>query len=107
MNGILLNDFTNKALVYSIHVKENGSWKCMYVGQTQADTSRNRIRNHLFKKDHRTGSMLEKIKSIYKTQKIGISAVEIQPAIIRHPVESIIIAKNYGELLQWNKDGTK
>ncbi len=60
---------------------------------------------HLIAKDHRTGSMLEAVKTaVAAQQKIGVSFIKVQPESLRLFVEETIIAKHKDEL-PWNTHG--
>ena len=107
LNTNLLNKISRKGGVYLIFIKASKSktWLPVYIGQTKSNYSRQRLRNHLFKKDPRTGSQLESVKkSLLKEQSIGVNFVEIVPEILRHVVEEVLIRK-YGQKLDWNKQG--
>ena len=74
LNRDLLKDISGNALVYAIHVHDGRTWQVKYIGQTQAKTSRQRIRNHHFKKNYRPGSQLARImESETNGLDIGIS----------------------------------
>lgn len=107
LNMNLLKKISGKGGVYLIFIKASKSktWLPVYIGQTKSNYSRQRLRNHLFKKDPRTGSQLENVKeSISRKQSIGVNFVEIVPEILRHVVEEVLI-KRYGQKLDWNKQG--
>ena len=107
LNTNLLNKISRKGGVYLIFIKASKSKTLLpvYIGQTKSNYSRQRLRNHLFKKDPRTGSQLESVKkSLLKEQSIGVNFVEIVPEILRHVVEEVLIRK-YGQKLDWNKQG--
>ena len=106
-NTNFLKKISGKGGVYLIFTKNSNTsnWLPVYLGQTKSNYSRQRLRNHLFKKDPRTGSQLDNIKkSLSKKQIIGVNFVEIMPEILRHSVEEVLI-KKYGEKLDWNKQG--
>ena len=105
LNSELLKDVSGSTLVYAIHTRENRTWQLKYIGQTQSKTSRQRIRNHLFKKNYRTGSQLDHLKAdVASNIDIGVSYVQIEPPYMRHPVEEILISK-FNQQLEWNKQG--
>jgi hypothetical protein len=96
----LLVNVSKRALIYAIHEEIESKWHLTYIGQTQAKTSRQRIRNHLFKKHEETGSKLAKVtECIKKAHKIGISIVEMEPDYMRLPIEEILIEEKKPE---WN-----
>lgn len=107
LNTNLLKKISRKGGVYLIFTKPSNTseWFPVYLGQTKSNYSRQRLRNHLFKKDPRTGSQLENVKkSLLKNRSIGVNFVEIAPEILRHVVEEVLI-KKYGQKLDWNKQG--
>jgi len=106
-NMDFLNKISRKGGVYLIFTRNSNTndWLPIYLGQTKSNYSRQRLRNHLFKKDPRTGSQLENVKdSLLKKHSIGVNFVEIVPEILRHSVEEVLI-KKYGNKLNWNKNG--
>lgn len=100
----LLDAYSRKGGVYLISIIESSVWKPIYLGQTKSTYSRQRLRNHLFKKDKRTGSVLERIKELPLSTKVSISFIQIEPEILRHAVEEYLI-KQKTEILSWNRQG--
>ena len=106
-NTAFLKKISKKGGVYLIFTKHSNTsnWSPVYLGQTKSNYSRQRLRNHLFKKDPRTGSQLGNIKkSLSRKHVIGVNFIEIVPEILRHAVEEVLI-KKHKENLAWNKHG--
>lgn len=102
-----LKKISRKGGVYLIFIKNKNTeeWFPVYLGQTKLHYSRQRLKNHLFDKDLRTGSQLENVKSsLSESCSIGVNFTEIVPEILRHTVEEVLI-KKYGVQLKWNKHG--
>ena len=79
----------------------------MYVGERKSIGLRDRITQHLIDKDHRTGSMLEAVKTAVSAgQRVGLSFVKVDPESLRLYVEETIIStcKKEGKL-PWNTHG--
>lgn len=109
-NKDLLKTLNGNANIYAIFVRERGSrslWEKMYVGQRQSRYMRDRIREHLIKKNYQTGSVLEKIKTAVSLNKeVGISFINVIPDSLRLFVEDEIIRANKNTL-EWNSQGKK
>jgi hypothetical protein len=105
-NEQILKSVSGKFGVYALFEKNKSKvWDVKYIGHTNAKYARQRIRNHLIKKDVRTGAQLSSIQnSVLIGNKIGISFLEIHPGYLRHVVEELLIHK-YSERLAWNERG--
>lgn len=64
-NEALLANASRKANVYMLFTAKKGStdYKLRYIGKTTQKLARQRLRNHLFKKNEGTGAKLEAVKS--------------------------------------------
>lgn len=105
LNADFLDRVTHRDLVYAIHLRSTAEWNVVYVGHTQATTSRQRIRNHLFKKHPKTGAQLSKVlDAVRHGSEIGMSFVAVDPPYIRCAVECRVIELLSGTLT-WNVHG--
>jgi len=107
-NETFLKTLRHRANVYALSVRpsgENQNWRPVYVGERKSAGLRDRITQHLITKDHRTGSMLEAVKTaVAAGQEIGVSFIKVEPESLRLFVEETIIAKHKNEL-PWNTHG--
>ena len=107
-NEAFLKTLRHRANVYALSVRslgENESWSTVYVGERKSPGLRERITQHLITKDHRTGSMLEAVKTaVAAGQEIGVSFIKVEPESLRLFVEETIISKHKQEL-PWNTQG--
>lgn len=107
-NHVLLKSLRHRANVYAIWVRDPARkepWRPVYVGERKSDGLRDRITQHLIAKDHRTGSMLEAIKTAVSSGKeIALSFLKVQPESLRLYIEETIISRNK-ENLPWNTHG--
>jgi hypothetical protein len=110
LNEEFLASLRHRANLYCIFVRAPGPdspWKPFYVGERKSTGLRERVTQHFIEKHHKTGSMLEAIKTaVASGQEIGFSFVKVQPDSLRLFVEETIIAewKKKGEL-PWNSHG--
>ncbi len=105
-NKNILSALKNNANVYAILSRERGSkWQRNYVGQRKSEGIRERIIQHLITKDHRTGSVLNKVKEVVSlNNEVGLSFIKVEPDSLRLFVEEVIIANNKQQL-RWNIHG--
>lgn len=107
-NEAFLKTLRHRANVYVLSVRplgENQNWSPVYVGERKSAGLRDRITQHLIKKNDRTGSMLEAVKTaVAAGQEIGVSFIKIEPESLRLFVEETIIAKHKTDL-PWNTHG--
>lgn len=106
MNNKLLSKIKNSANVYAIFVEErNGLWEPVYIGQRKASGIKERIIQHLIKKDKRTGSKLDNIKDcVNRGIGIGLKFIKVEPESMRLYIEEMLINNNKSRL-KWNKHG--
>ena len=96
-NEAFLKGAANKANVYAIFTKTKYGKKrsLRYIGQTVSTDAKARLRNHLFKKDERTGAKLRKVKEHVKAGgQVLVSWISIEPESLRHYVEEELIARH-------------
>lgn len=109
-NETFLKTLRHRGNIYCIFVGAAGksaNWQPMYVGERKSIGLRDRITQHLIDKDHRTGSMLEAVKTAVSAgQRVGLSFVKVDPESLRLYVEETIISacKKEGKL-PWNTHG--
>lgn len=108
VNKAILGSLRSKGNVYALYTKDknkNAPWVPMYVGQRKSASLRERLTQHLIRKDKRTGSMLEAVKTtVANRNRIAISYIKVEPESLRLYVEETIIAKWKGRL-RWNTHG--
>ena len=102
LNGLLKNG----ANIYALWVKKStkSPWKLMYIGQRKAESIYQRLVQHLFTKNKKTGSKLERIRAaLLRGEKIGVTVIHIEPDELRTSVEErlIRILREDG-LCEWN-----
>lgn len=105
-NDTLLGDIGGDANIYAIFTlgSDGEPWKLRYIGQTKAKLARTRLRNHLIKKNRKTGSKLDKVKKHVKNGgAVAVSWISIDPETLRHYVEAMLI-KGHPEA-DWNIQG--
>lgn len=106
-NSELFNAIKNRAIVYCIWEETKKQKTIAYIGHCCASCSSERIINHFFKKDRRTGSVLDKVKDSQKNGKnIGYSFIATEPSYMRYVLEDMLI-KKYATRLIWNKNNKK
>ena len=109
-NENFLESLTGNANLYAIFIRDRGVecfWEKKYVGHSNKSLMRGRIRAHLVKKDYRTGSVLEEIKTAVSLNKeVGLSFINVKPDSLRLFVEDEIIKTNK-KMLEWNRHGKK
>lgn len=106
-NSELFTAIKNKPLVYCIWEQSGKNRTKAYIGHSCASYSAERIINHFFKKDKRTGSVLEKVREALKNGKrIGFSFLTTEPSYMRYVLEDLLI-KEYSNELKWNKNNKK
>lgn len=105
-NDSFLKSLRGRANVYALYVRRlNEPWLPVYVGQSKNIGLRDRLTQHLISKDHRTGSMLEAVKTaVSMGEEIGVSLIKVEPESLRLYVEETIISMHKKEL-SWNTHG--
>jgi len=104
-NDTLLSNVAQKANVYGIFVAEKDSTEYIlkYIGKTTKGLARERLKNHLIKKQNKTGAKLSKvIDHVQGGGKIKIAWVALEPESLRNYVEEELIKKNNGA--NWNRE---
>lgn len=105
LNKILLKNVAGNYIIYCIWIGSNSqNLSPKYVGHAKSTISRQRIRNHLTKKNARTGAQLEMVKkALERKMSFGLTYLIIEPSYMRTSLEEWIINKNK-ETLTWNKN---
>ena len=104
-NEKLLSDAFRKANVYMLFtaIKGSSDYRLRYIGKTKRKLARQRIRNHLFKKNDGTGAKLEKVKLHVKSGgSVKISWVLIEPESLRNWAEEELIILH--PEADWNRE---
>ncbi|WP_115124738.1 hypothetical protein [Marinirhabdus gelatinilytica] len=99
----LIKQAESKPNLYGILTKKQfeNNWKLQYIGQRKAKYIRDRLRQHLIKKDIRTGAQLERVNQELKNGgDIGIKLFSVKPDELRQFYEQKLMNKI--ETL-WNK----
>lgn len=105
VNESTLSALSGKANVYAIFTapKNSDAFSLRYIGKTTKTLARQRIRNHLIKKDERTGAKLKEVERHIKAGgKLAISWVEIEPESLRNYIEEELIRRYPGA--SWNRE---
>jgi hypothetical protein len=105
-NQELLSDCARRDIVYMIsRGGSSGAWTPLYFGQSKAQYSRQRLRNHLFKKHRKTGSKLSSVQEIVRSgTQLAVSFCVVDPPWLRLPIEAILIEEHSNQL-SWNLQG--
>lgn len=108
LNAQFLTGLRNAGNVYALFLSEsnsNSNWIVKYVGERKSDGLRQRLTEHLIKKNHQTGSMLQNIQqAVSEGNRVSVAFIKVQPEALRLFVEESIISKNL-ENLPWNTHG--
>lgn len=96
--------------VYAIwtKTKSDTEWTLEYIGQRKRHACRERLKQHLFRKNGRTESKLRKVRDAVKASRlIGITTILVTPDELRTSVEQALIKKLEGKpgWLTWNSHG--
>ena len=95
-NHCLFSSLENSGNLYAIWIRLNccDDWTLKYVGKSEANRLKNRVKQHLVSKPNNTKSKLEKVKEAVRAGKhIGISWILVQPETLNASVESYIISQ--------------
>lgn len=104
-NHGLFDAVSGVANVYAIFtaLKNSNTFSLRYIGKTTRTLARQRIRNHLVKKNDKTGAKLTKIVAHVQTGgTVKIAWVKIEPESLRGYVEEELINR-HGEA-DWNRE---
>lgn len=104
-NQELLKKVSGSANLYAIFTAAWGSEEhsLRYVGKTTKKLARQRITNHLFRKDERTGSKLAQIIAhAYGGGTVEISWVQVEPESLRNYLEEELILRH--PEADWNRE---
>lgn len=107
-NEALLAQLRGGGNVYALFVADgpvSSEWVLRYVGERKSDGLRQRLTEHLIKKNAKTGSKLTDVQAAVSTGKrISVSFIKVAPEALRLYVEETIIAKHKA-MLPWNTHG--
>lgn len=108
LNETLLAQLRNAGNVYALFEADaptNSPWTLKYVGERKSDGLRQRLTEHLIKKNEKTGSKLAEIQAtVASGKRIAVSFIKVEPEALRLYVEETLIAK-YKTMLPWNTHG--
>lgn len=105
VNKSTLDAVSGSANVYAIFTAEKNSEEFLlrYIGKTKRKLARERIRNHLIKKNERTGAKLGNIvEHVNLGGSVKISWVKIEPESLRNYIEEELIARH--SEADWNRE---
>ncbi|MFY2825602.1 hypothetical protein [Ruegeria sp. MALMAid1280] len=88
--------------VYALWSKDQGTgyWQLRYIGQRKSKGIRERLCQHLFSKDRRTGAQLENVQMcLENNQDVGVSVIQVTPDEVRSAIEELLIKSNKPD---WN-----
>lgn len=108
LNSGLLDAVAKSANLYAIHVAPKGSsdYSLRYIGKTTRALARERVRNHLFKKNEQTGSKLSEVKRhVQAGGSIRMSWLSVEPESLRNYLEEELIRRNRSA--NWNRENAK
>lgn len=97
-----IDKMSSKPNIYGLLTKTDGSdWNLRYVGQRKAKDIKQRLKQHLIKKDQKTGAQLDKVKKELKSNvQLGIKLASVLPDELRHFYEEKLLQDI--ETLDWN-----
>jgi hypothetical protein len=108
VNEKFLSEASGVANVYAIFTapKTSDIYCLRYIGKTTRKLARQRLTNHLIKKDDGTGAKLAEIKShVLSGGSVKLSWIQIQPESLRNYVEEELIQKH--QEADWNRENKK
>jgi len=104
-NKNVLDSVSGVANVYAIFTAPNNSneFTLRYIGKTTRKLSRQRIRNHLIKKNAKTGAKLDNIVAhVQSGGFVKISWIKIEPESLRNYIEEELISRH--KEADWNSE---
>lgn len=107
-NQKLLKSVSGEANVYAIFTALSGTdeHSLRYVGKSTKKLARQRITNHLFRKDKRTGSKLAEVSAHAASGgSVQIAWLSVQPESLRNYLEEEIILRH--PEADWNRENKR
>lgn len=104
-NEQLLSDASGKTNVYMLYTatKRSTTYQLRYIGKTTRKLVRQRLRNHLFKKNENTGAKLFKVmQHVQSGGSVRLSWIAIEPESLRNWAEEELIACH--PAADWNRE---
>ena len=104
-NKSALDSVSGVANVYAIFTapKNSAQFELRYIGKTTRKLARQRIRNHLIKKNEGTGAKLDQIIAhVQRGGLVKVSWIKIEPESLRNYVEEELIARH--NEADWNRE---
>jgi hypothetical protein len=106
-NQNILHAVSGAANIYAIFTapKDSETFSLRYIGKTTKKLARQRIRNHLIKKNENTGAKLQNIAAnIRSGGQVKISWLGVEPESLRNYVEEELIRRH--QEADWNRENT-
>lgn len=103
-NAALLEAFSGSANLYALFAaaRDSQSFELRYIGKTTRRLARQRLRNHLIKKNEKTGAKLEPIQAHVRAGgSVKVAWVTVSPESLRNYLEEELIGRHQGML--WNR----
>lgn len=103
-NAALLDAVAGAANLYAIFAAPPNSvaFALRYIGKTSRGLARQRLRNHLIKKDDRTGAHLAAVQALVRAGgSVQVAWVPVNPESLRNYLEEELIRKHQATL--WNR----
>ena len=110
-NSAIFDRFRDAGLnIYALWVRsnKNAPWILMYIGQSRASQSLERLKQHLFRVPEKTESKLAKVREeVAKGCHVGITAILVTPDSLRLCLEAELIFRNTttATASPWNRKG--
>lgn len=104
-NEEMLSNVSGSANLYAIFTCKPGESEqtLRYLGKTLKKYARERIKNHLFKKNEMTGAkLMEVVTHTCAGGTVAITWVEVHPQSLRNYLEEELIKRNKGS--DWNRE---
>ncbi len=104
-NRKILDAVSGAANVYAIFTAPNNSSasSLRYIGKTTRKLARQRVRNHLIKKNEKTGAKLQNIVAhVQSGGRVEIAWLTIEPESLRNYVEEELISRH--READWNRE---
>jgi len=104
-NQKILDAVSGSANVYAIFTapKHSSTFSLRYIGKTTRKLARQRVRNHLIKKNEKTGAKLQNIVAhVQSGGQVEVAWLKIEPESLRNYVEEELIKKH--KEADWNRE---
>lgn len=105
VNDSILSDISGNANVYMLYTSEEeiSIYQLRYIGKTTQKLARQRLKNHLFLKNEKTGAKLDSIKEhVQSGGMVKVSWAMIEPESLRNWSEEELISLH--PEAKWNRE---